>query len=95
LHIRLGRIEQSQQLRVNWRIVDLCKGEYPDCFGAYDICPLCFWEGDGQDDHDADMMRGGPNGKLSLTEARHNFAAIGACQERFLPNVRKALPEES
>ena len=27
--------------------------------GADDICPVCFWEDDGQDDHDADEVRGG------------------------------------
>jgi hypothetical protein len=27
--------------------------------------PVCFWEDDGQDDHDADLVRGGPNGALS------------------------------
>lgn len=38
--------------------------------GNYEICPECDWEGDGQDDHDADLVRGGPNGRLSLTAAR-------------------------
>ncbi len=41
--------------------------------GASEICDLCFWEDDGQDDHNADDVRGGPNGKLSLTEARRNL----------------------
>jgi hypothetical protein len=36
--------------------------------GGYEICPVCFWEDDGQDDHDADVVRGGPNAALSLTE---------------------------
>jgi hypothetical protein len=44
--------------------------------GGYEICPMCFWEDDGQDDHDADEVRGGPNGSLSLTRARHNFRAV-------------------
>ena len=26
--------------------------------GGDDICPVCFWEDDGQDDHDADEVRG-------------------------------------
>ena len=42
--------------------------------GGYDICPVCFWEDDGQDDHDADEVRGGPNYTLSLTETRANYA---------------------
>ncbi len=62
--------------------------------GGDDICPVCFWEDDGQDDHDADTVRGGPNDRLSLTEARKNFAAIGACEGRVLKNVRPPKPEE-
>ncbi|GGG78643.1 CPCC family cysteine-rich protein [Paenibacillus radicis (ex Gao et al. 2016)] len=36
--------------------------------GGFEICCLCKWEDDGQDDPDADEVRGG-----SLTEARNNF----------------------
>ena len=43
--------------------------------GGFEICPVCFWEDDGQDDPDADLVMGGPNGRLSRTQARHNFAA--------------------
>jgi cysteine-rich CPCC protein len=39
---------------------------------AFEICPVCFWEDDGQDDADADDTKGGPNSS-SLTEARRNF----------------------
>ncbi|MFD0856060.1 CPCC family cysteine-rich protein [Actinomadura adrarensis] len=62
--------------------------------GNYEICPVCFWEDDGQDDHDADAVRGGPNYGLSLTQARRNFARIGACEPRCLPHVREPLPGE-
>ena len=52
---------------------------------AYEICSLCAWEDDGQDDnahrpegyHDSfapDDVAGGPNHDYSLTEARENFA---------------------
>jgi hypothetical protein len=62
--------------------------------GGYEICPVCHWEDDGQDDHDADEVRGGPNYSLSLTEARANFLHIGAKDERFLPRVRRPSAEE-
>ena len=60
----------------------------------YDICPVCFWEDDGQDEWDADVVRGGPNGALSLTQARANYLRIGACEERMLPHVRAPNPQE-
>lgn len=52
----------------------------PCCFmptlnerAGYAICPICFWEDDGQDSDDADIVRGGPNHDYSLSEARSNF----------------------
>jgi hypothetical protein len=62
--------------------------------GHHDICPVCFWEDDGQDEHDARIVRGGPNGNLSLSQARRNFADFGANRERDLPHVRDPRPEE-
>jgi hypothetical protein len=44
---------------------------------VFEICPVCFWEDDGQDDVDADDIRGGPNRSLSLTEARQDFRDFG------------------
>ena len=38
--------------------------------GNYEICPICDWEDDLQDDKDADEIWGGPNGDLSLTANR-------------------------
>jgi hypothetical protein len=53
--------------------------------GEQDICQVCYWQDDGQDDHDADVVRGGPNGWMSLTQARENFRRFGWCYERPLP----------
>jgi len=56
--------------------------------GGFDICSICFWEDDGQDDHNADVVRGGPNGSDSLTDARRNYLSIGACRKKDLAHVR-------
>lgn len=62
--------------------------------GGHQICQVCFWEDDGQDVHDADDVRGGPNGGLSLTEARRNFERFGAASEKVLEHVRPPFDEE-
>ena len=62
--------------------------------GGYEICPVCCWEDDGQDEHDATEVRGGPNYSLSLSAARANFMRIGAVEERMLRRVRPPLPRE-
>ncbi|HEX6497071.1 MAG TPA: CPCC family cysteine-rich protein [Acidobacteriaceae bacterium] len=63
--------------------------------GVFDLCPVCWWLDDGQDESDADVVRGGPNGALSLTAARANFLACGAADPRFLAHVRAPLASES
>lgn len=60
----------------------------------YEICEICFWEDDGQDEHDAEVIRGGPNHDLSLRQAQTNFAAIGAVQDRFRKFVRAPREDE-
>ena len=62
--------------------------------GGFEMCPVCWWEDDGQDDHDANRVRGGPNGILSLNEARQNFLIFGASEEKFQSGVRPPKPEE-
>lgn len=62
--------------------------------GGYEICPVCFWEDDGQDDQDADVIRGGPNGKLTLTQARENFKKFGASTAENIKFTRTPNPDE-
>lgn len=61
--------------------------------GMHEICPVCFWEDDGQDNDQADRPRGGPN-RVSLREARVNFLRFGAAIEADCESVRRPTPEE-
>ena len=62
--------------------------------GDYEICEVCFWEDDGQDDVDANTTRHlGPN-HISLARGRENYLKFGATQKRALAFVRPPLPEE-
>jgi hypothetical protein len=72
--------------------------------GQFEICFACGWEDDGQDDEDADTVRGGPNGSPSLTDARRAYAerpvsladarrAYAERQERWARRRRGSAPE--
>ena len=54
-----------------------------------ELCPVCWWEDDGQDDADAEEIRLTVNGHLSLNEARASYVRCGAADARFLPYVRQ------
>ena len=43
---------------------------------SWEICIICFWEDDGQDDPDADEIWGGPNSDYSLTEYRQEWEQL-------------------
>ena len=58
------------------------------------LCPVCWWEDDGQEDEDAYEIRLTVNGHLSLAEAREFYARCGASNPRFLPYVRKPTGTE-
>jgi hypothetical protein len=57
-----------------------CREETLERPAAFEICPHCGWEDDGQCDADADAVHGGPNAGLSLTEARANWTRHGSAQ---------------
>lgn len=54
--------------------------------GNYLICPICFWEDDGQDLDQLDMASG-PNHGLTLREGRKNFREFGACEASMVEHV--------
>ncbi|UVC07245.1 hypothetical protein IHQ71_18745 [Rhizobium sp. TH2] len=51
-----------------------CKLPTLEWRNAFDVCVVCFWEDDSQDDPHADEVWHGPNEDYSLTRARENFA---------------------
>lgn len=61
--------------------------------GDYEICPICFWEDDGQDDADAEEEKGGPN-RHSLTDARRSFLRTGAAHVEDKRAVRAPSRED-
>lgn len=58
--------------------------------GGFEVCPVCYWEDDGADLEALDVVSG-PN-HITLRQARHNFARIGAADEAAVPLV--AAPDE-
>ena len=58
-------------------------------------CPVCFWTDDGRPESDvAAQIAGGPNGELSLTDARLNFSVYGASHRRYQELVRSPRSHE-
>ncbi|MFD0973851.1 CPCC family cysteine-rich protein [Plantactinospora endophytica] len=57
-------------------------------------CPICFWTDDGSTEQNAGTPRGGPNGDLSLADARLNYAIYNASHPRYQDAVRQPRPEE-
>jgi hypothetical protein len=53
--------------------------------GGYEICRECGWEDDGQDEDDSAVVRGGPNGRLSIDQARAKYVAGGGVREPYAP----------
>ena len=58
--------------------------------GAYQICPVCFWEDDLEQEKNPNDD-GGANA-VSLIEARNNYMKFGACQKEMIKYCR--LPKE-
>lgn len=63
-----------------------------DPWGSYEICDVCFWENNHGQFNDP-TYAGGAN-RISLLEARANFARFGAKDEGSKPFVRTPFPDE-
>jgi len=65
---------------------------------ALALCPVCWWEDDGQDGDlgstVADEVRSTVNGDLSFNQARQNYLEYGAAHSGFMRFVRQPTPEE-
>lgn len=70
-----------------------CCGFYTlDARKEYEVCPVCFWEDDPIQAKD-EQYSGGAN-KVSLEQARKNYAEFGACEIEMLKYVRKPNNDE-
>ena len=52
---------------------------------------MCFWEDDGQDEHDANHVSGGTELNSKPHRGSKNFIAYGACEELFIGKVQLPL----
>ena len=64
-------------------------GEPP---GTYAVCPVCMWEDDPVQGENP-LVTGGAN-RVSLAEARDNYASFGASEGRLVCLVRPPTDDE-
>lgn len=57
-------------------------------------CPVCFWTDDGRGEADAGVVIDGPNGALTLANARLNFFVYGASDPKYRELVRPPRGDE-
>jgi len=90
-----GKLQHAPQARAPYAMIacPCCGYATLTARGLHDLCPVCFWEDDGQDNADADEERGRPN-PVCLLEGRASFLAFGASVEHDRGKVRPPRPEE-
>jgi hypothetical protein len=59
----------------------------------HEICQVCFWQHDHVDEARPDESPLGPN-RVPLNSARLNYASVGACEPKWVDNVRPPRPDE-
>lgn len=57
---------------------------------VYEICPVCFWEDEGEPDLEECS---GPN-HMTLGEGRRNYKEFAACHKELIAHCRPPLLEE-
>ncbi len=60
---------------------------------SFDVCRVCWWEDDGQDNIDAHKKLGGPNYGISLSQARYNYLTQGIYDPERADLVEMKEPE--
>ena len=58
-----------------------------------EICDICYWEDDGQDDPKENETWNGPN-HISLVEGHINYLKLGASDPKDLEHVRAPKPND-
>jgi hypothetical protein len=53
--------------------------------GQDEICKVCFWHDDGQDEAEVDEVRGGPNGRIPSLAAGFEICRgpLNLCQKTY------------
>ncbi|MDY2588532.1 CPCC family cysteine-rich protein [Winogradskyella aquimaris] len=91
----LIEIVEFQRSQANGRFYCECCGyntlnEKPN--GTYQICTTCYWEDDPIQSAEPDY-EGGAN-RVSLNQAKRNFAEFGACERDMIKNVNKVHKDD-
>lgn len=60
--------------------------------GSLEICHVCFWQDDMVGFNRPSVAIG--SNAVSLEDARTNYRRFGACEQRFIADVRPPRPEE-
>lgn len=58
--------------------------------GKWSVCPVCFWEYDGEDETE----ESGANSGLTIAQARENYKTFGACDRSAAGKVRPPFKSE-
>ena len=74
---KLHNYGESMERKTGMKACPCCGYRTLPARGHYEICLICWWQDDGQDNDRANEVRGGPNSDLSLTQARINYLTIG------------------
>ncbi|RKQ51701.1 Cysteine-rich CPCC [Roseivirga pacifica] len=61
--------------------------------GNYDICKVCWWEDDGQDNQHPERIIGGPNYGISLAMGRYNYLSYGLYDPKRTDLIRLKADE--